>query len=94
MPRYVILLRFTDQGARAIAQSPKRASEFRELAIRDGVEVELQLWTIGGADGVLVLRGDDEEKVLRLIARLEGLGNVRTETLRAFDAVEFARMVG
>jgi uncharacterized protein with GYD domain len=88
MARYVSLLRFTDQGARAVKKSAARALGFRQMAQRAGVAVEAQLWTAGSCDGVLILSGD-EKKILRCLAQLVASGNVRTETLQAFDAKEF-----
>jgi uncharacterized protein with GYD domain len=93
MARYVTLIRFTEQGARGIKQSASRASAFKKAAEKAGVTVESQLWTAGSCDGVLVLRGD-EQKVLRQLADLARLGNVRTETLRGFDAAEFKAITG
>jgi uncharacterized protein with GYD domain len=88
MARYVSLIRFTDQGARALKKSAARASSFRKAAAQAGVAVEAQLWTAGSCDGVLILSGD-ERKILRCLAQLAALGNVRTETMHAFDATEF-----
>jgi uncharacterized protein with GYD domain len=42
---------------------------------------------------VLILAGD-EKKALRCLSQLVASGNVTTETLRAFDAVEFKSLVG
>lgn len=91
MARYVSLLRFTEQGARALEKSAARAENFRKTAAKAGVSIEAQLWTAGACDGVLVLSGD-ESKVLRCLAQLASQGNVRTETLRAFDAAEFRNL--
>jgi uncharacterized protein with GYD domain len=93
MARYVTLIRFTDQGARRLKQSPARAIAFNKAARKTGVTVEAQLWTVGSCDGVLILNGD-EKKVLRCVAQLTALGNVHTETLHAFDAKEFKAITG
>jgi len=93
MATYVSLLRFTDQGARAMKKSASRAENFRKAAEKAGVKVEAQLWTAGSCDGVLILSGD-ETKILRCLAGLANLGNVRTESLRAFDSKEFNALVG
>jgi uncharacterized protein with GYD domain len=92
MARYVTLIRFTEQGARNIRKSPERAQAFKKAAQKAGVAVETQLWTAGAYDGVLVLSGD-EKKILGCLARLAALGNVRTETLQAFDARELKAIV-
>lgn len=88
MARYVSLLRFTDQGTKALKQSAARALTFRKAAEKAGITVESQLWTAGSRDGVLILCGE-EKKILRCLADLVSRGNVRTETLQAFDAEEF-----
>jgi uncharacterized protein with GYD domain len=93
MARYITLIRFTEQGARGIRQSAGRALAFKKAAEKAGLNVETQLWTAGSCDGLLILSGD-EQKVLRQIAELARLGNVRTETLRAFDPTEFRAITG
>jgi len=94
MPTYVCLLRFTDQGARAIKKSTARAGAFAKAAARKGVNVESQLWTTGAYDGVLVLSADDEIPILHWLAELTAAGNVRTESMRAFDASQFGKISG
>jgi len=92
MARYLTLLRFTDQGARAVRRSVARGRAFRAAAARAGVTVEAQYWTTGAHDGVVILSGD-EKRILQCLARLLALGNVRTETLRAFDAAECKQLL-
>lgn len=94
MARYVSLLRFTAQGGRKLKQSPARAAAFKKAAEKSGVKVELQLWTTGAYDGILILNAANETKALNAIARLVATGNVSTETLQAFDAKEFAVIAG
>jgi len=91
MNTYVTLLNYTDQGAQNLKQSPERAAEFRREAEAAGITVVAQLWTAGAYDGVLVLQAEKEETILQLLARLASQGNVRTHSLRAFDAAEFSR---
>jgi uncharacterized protein with GYD domain len=88
MARYLTLLKFTEQGARNIKKSTERALAFRDAAKKAGVTVETQFWTVGAYDGALVLSGE-EKNILRTVAELASLGNVRTETLQAFDADQF-----
>ena len=94
MARYVSLLRFTPQGAKNLKQSPARAAAFCKVAEKTGVQVEMQLWTTGAYDGILILNAASEVKALNAIARLVATGNVSTETLQAFDAKEFTAIVG
>lgn len=94
MARYVTLIRFTDQGARAIRKSAARASAFRKAAARAGITVEAQHWTTGAYDGVLILSADSEQRILHCLTELAAAGNVRPETMRAFDAKEFGALTG
>ena len=94
MARYVSLIRFTAQGARNLRQSPARASAFHRAAEKAGVKVEAQLWTVGAYDGIMILNAPNETKALSVVAKLAALGNVSTQSMRAFDAKEFAAIVG
>ena len=94
MTRYLSLIRFTEAGGRAVKKSTTRAAAFCKAAEEAGVKVEAQYWTVGAYDGVIILRADDEKKVLRCLADLAAAGNVRTATLQAFDAEEFGAIVG
>jgi len=91
---YIALLNYTDQGIRNLKQSPQRAQAFRQTAEAAGIKVIAQLWTAGACDGVLILEADNEAKVLGSLASLASSGNVRTQSLRAFDAAEFGAIVG
>jgi uncharacterized protein with GYD domain len=94
MPRYVTLLKFTDQGAKNIKKSTSRAHAFDKLAARAGVKVEAQYWTMGKYDGVLILNASNETKVLHLLTALAALDYVRTQTMQAFVDTEFDAIVG
>jgi uncharacterized protein with GYD domain len=89
MTRYLTLLRFTEQGAKNLEKSTTRAAAFREAATKAGARLEAQYWTTGAYDGVIILSAEDETKALQCLAALAAAGNVRTETLKAFDATEF-----
>lgn len=93
MARYVSLFHFTKQGVSNINKSPARAQAFIKSAKKAGVTVEALLWTIGEYDGLVILRAKNEAKVLSLLAKLAAAGNVRTETLQAFDAKEFTALL-
>ena len=79
MVAYVVLANFTEQGIRNAKESPKRAEAFKAMAKTFGVTVREILWTQGRYDIVTILAA---------------LGNVRTESLRAFSADEMTKAVG
>lgn len=85
MPKFVALINFTEAGVRAIEETTRRSEAFRAKAEALGVTVELILWTMGGYDGVLVFDAPDGETAAGLMLSLGKAGNVRTQTLRAWD---------
>jgi len=93
MKTYIAMLRFTPQGAKNIKESPARGTAFRQEVEAAGVHVVAQYWTVGDYDGVLILSGVDENKVLHWLADLASRGNMQTSTLRALDAAEFSTVV-
>ncbi|OAF00730.1 GYD family protein [Bradyrhizobium centrolobii] len=94
MVTYVVLGNFTDQGVRNVKDSPKRADAFKEMAKTFGVTVKEIVWTQGRYDVVTVLEAPDEAAAMSLSLSLSALGNVRTETLRAFSAADMTTIVG
>jgi uncharacterized protein with GYD domain len=92
MASYVVLVNFTDQGIRTINDSPKRYEAFKATAEKLEVQVKSVHWTVGKYDIVTTLEGN-EDAVTALLLKLGTLGNVRTETLRAFTQDEFTRIL-
>jgi len=85
MVTYVVLTKFTEQGVRSVKESPKRADAFKQLAKTFGVTVKEILWTQGRYDVVTIVEAPDESSAMSLSLSLSALGNVRTESLRAFS---------
>ena len=94
MVTYVVLAKFTDQGVRNAKDSPKRADAYKQMAKTFGVTVKEILWTQGRYDVVTIVDAPDEAAAMSLSLSLGALGNVRTETLRAFSADELTKIVG
>ena len=93
MATYVILATFTDQGLKTAKDSPKRAEAFRQMAMTFGVTVKDIFWTQGRYDIVVVAEAPDELTATALNLSLGSLGNIRTESLRAFSADEMTKIV-
>ena len=86
MMTYVVLATFTDQGVKNAKDSPKRAEAFRQMAKTFGVTVKDIFWTQGRYDIVTVVEAPDELSATALNLSLGALGNIRTESLRAFSS--------
>ena len=85
MATYIVLSHFTDQGIRGVKDSPKRAAAFKDAAKKAGVTVKAFYWTLGRYDMISILEAPDAETVTAVGLSVGKLGNVRTETLTAFD---------
>ena len=92
MATFVTLVNITDQGARAIKESPNRAEAFQAAAAKLGVQVKSMLWTAGQYDVVVTTEGP-EEAVMAALMSTASLGNVRTQTLRAYNAAEVKKII-
>ena len=93
MATFIVLSNFTDQGIRAVKDSPKRAAAFKEAAKKAGVTVEAFYWTLGKYDMISILEAPSAEAVTALGLSIGKLGNVRTETLPAFDRTAMEEML-
>ncbi len=93
MATFISLFNFTDQGIRNVKQSPDRAEKFKEMANKVGVTVKDEYWTVGNYDIVVILEGPDDETVTSLLLSAGSLGNVRTQTLRAFSGDEMKGII-
>jgi len=93
MPTYIGLLKFTDQGIRKVKETTKRAKDLQDLAAKMNVKVREIHWTMGRYDVVVVAEAPDDETISRLTLGLGMLGNVTSETSRAFSAQEMNQIV-
>jgi uncharacterized protein with GYD domain len=93
MVRYVILLNFTDQGIRNVKQSVERAKAFKSTADKLGAKVHDIFWTQGPYDVVSVVEVPDEQTGMALMLTLGSLGNVRSQTLRAYSSDEMKGII-
>jgi uncharacterized protein with GYD domain len=88
MITYVVLMNFTDQGIRNAKDTVKRADAFKEIAKKSGVNVREMFWTQGQYDLAVIIEAPDDIVATALNLSLSALGNVRTQSLRAFSAAE------
>ena len=88
MATYITLLQFTEQGARNVKFTVNRAGAAEAAAEKMGVKIVDSFWTMGACDVILVLEAPDEEAVSAFAVKLGSLGNVKTQTMRAFRREE------
>jgi uncharacterized protein with GYD domain len=94
MPRYILLVEWTEQGVQAVDQTVDRLERGREVAKEFGCEIENVWWTQGNHDMVSVVHAPDEKAMVAYTLAVARLGNLRTTTLRAWTADEMREIVG
>jgi uncharacterized protein with GYD domain len=92
MATYVTLASFTEQGIRNVQDSPDRLGAFRAMAQKLGVTIKSVHYTVGAYDIVTVVEGSDEA-VTSALLKLGSLGNIRTQTMRAFSPEEIETII-
>ena len=93
MPKYVILVNWTEQGARSVTETRERAEQVRQMVEQMGGRMDTLLWTQGRYDLIGITEATDEETAAAFGLRVGMGGAVRTETLRAYDAEEMGRIL-
>jgi uncharacterized protein with GYD domain len=93
MATFVTTIRFSQQGIANIQDTCKRAAAFKADAKKMGAKVTSIYWTLGTFDGVIVFEAADDEAATALMLYLGSLGNVQTQTARAFTAAEMEKIL-
>ena len=93
MPTYISLINWTDKGVGAFKETVDRAEAGKQLAGKFGGNLREIYWTIGPYDVVAVSEAPDDESATAFALALASQGNVRTTTLRAFDADEMRGII-
>jgi|SRR5271166_1996287 len=93
MPHYVTLLRYTAQGMAKIKESPARLDAARKAADAAGGKIHAWYLTMGKYDAMFVSEFPDEESCARFSLSVAALGNVTTQTLKAFTEPEYRKII-
>lgn len=93
MATYIVLINFTDQGIRNVKDTTKRADAAREMAKAAGTTIKEIYWTLGRYDLIATIEAPDEAAVTAMGLTLGKMGNLRTETMRAFSQSEISRIL-
>ena len=94
MAMYIALVNFTDQGVHHITDTVKRADAAKAMAKKFGVTFKEIYWTLGSYDEVIVFDAPDDASIAAFLASLGSLGNIRTQTLRAFSQADMNGILG
>jgi uncharacterized protein with GYD domain len=93
MPTYISLIQYTDQGIQKIKESPSRLDHAKKGYEAAGGKIKDFFLVMGEYDIVVVAELPNDEAVARLSLTLGSAGNIRTQTMRAFNEAEFRKIV-
>ena len=94
MLKGIILVDYTDQGRRAIKDSPKRAEAVNSEAAKLSIKVKDLFWTPGGQhDAAMIVEAESREPIGKFMSSIQSLGNVKLKFIRAFSIEEMRKMV-
>jgi uncharacterized protein with GYD domain len=84
MATYILLANFTQQGITNVVDTVERANVVKAMAARLGIMMKETFWTLGRYDVVAVFDAPGDATMTALTLSVARLGNIRTQTLRAF----------
>ncbi|WP_042370075.1 GYD domain-containing protein [Streptacidiphilus neutrinimicus] len=93
MATFISLVSWTDQGVRDYQDTTARARAFAAAAEALGAKLREMYWTVGPYDMVVVVDAPDDETATAVLLQVSGVGNVRTVSMRAYDAAEMDAII-
>ncbi|GIL02320.1 MAG: GYD family protein [Alphaproteobacteria bacterium] len=93
MTTYVLLTNWTEQGIRAVQDSPKRLDAARKVLTDMGGSFKEVFLTMGEYDLVAIVEAPDDAVMARFALQLGRTGNVRTRTLKAFPEAAYREII-
>ena len=92
-PTYISLVQFTDKGFQAAKQTTQRVAAWAAKVQSMGVTIKQMYWTLGQYDQVCIFEAPDDETAASVLLAADMLGNIRTQTMRAFTASEMEKIL-
>ena len=93
MPHYVILWNWTDQGIRAVKDSPNRSASFGAQLEKVGGKLVGEYYTMGQYDGVVIVEAPTDETIMSIMLGNASKGNFHSVTLKAFPTSEAGKII-
>ncbi len=93
MTTYITLANWTDQGIRNVKDSPRRLDAAKKLLQDVGGEFKSFFLTMGDYDIVAVYEASDDAVAARFTLQVAQLGDIRTQTLKAFPEAAYREII-
>ena len=92
-PIYISLVKFTEKGIQNAKQTTQRLDAWAAKVQSMGVTIKQMYWTLGEYDQVCIFEAPDDETAASVLMAANMLGNIRSQTMRAFTAAEMDRIL-
>ena len=92
-PTYISLVKFTEKGIQNAKQTTHRLADWSTKVQSMGVTIKQMYWTLGEYDQVCIFEAPDDETAASVLLAADMLGNIRTQTMRAFTASEMDKIL-
>ena len=86
-------MNWTDQGIKNVKDTVKRAKSFEGAIEKAGGKSLGFYYTMGRHDFVAMIEAPNDEAIASVLFSLGSLGNVHTDTLKAFSMDEAANII-
>jgi uncharacterized protein with GYD domain len=93
MGHYITLIRYTQQGAAKIKESPTRLDAAKKAAEAAGGKINAWYLTMGHHDAVIISEFPNDEALAKFMLSTGALGNITTQTLKAFTETEYRKII-
>jgi uncharacterized protein with GYD domain len=94
MATYIMLMKLTDQGIKEIKAAPQRLQQNIKRIEAMGGKLTAFYSVMGEYDYVGIGEAPNDEVAVAFCLEVGAQGTVRTTTLKAFPAEQFAKIVG
>jgi len=92
-PTYISLVKFTEKGIQNAKQTTQRVAAWAAKVQSMGVTIKQMYWTLGEYDQVCIFEAPDDETAASMLLAANMLGNIRSQTMRAFTAAEMDKIL-
>jgi uncharacterized protein with GYD domain len=90
---FITLIRYTQQGAAKIKESPARLDAAKKAAEKAGGKIHAWYLTMGKYDAVIISEFPNDEASAKFMLATGALANVTTQTLKAFTEDEYRKIL-
>ena len=94
MPKYILLVNWTDKGITNVKESPQRLDLFKKSVEAAGSKVTDFYLTMGRYDLVAICDFPSDEVAATAILKTASRGEIRSETLKAFPEDQYRDIIG